>query len=162
MSCKYAFIDEFGAFGFDLDNKDAATHYIICATIVEDQHVEELQNKLEKIRSLNFQKGEMKSSFIGKNHNRRRRVLAEFLPLPFNVFILVVDKTKIADNGGLRYMGSFYKYLNEKVYEELRLCFKEIAVKNFDHKSVVSSMSRYAPKAFTEKGTLYACDHSEV
>ena len=29
---------------------------------------------------------------------------------------------------------------------------KEIAVKNFDHKSVVSSMSRYAPKAFTEKG----------
>ena len=29
---------------------------------------------------------------------------------------------------------------------------KEIAVKNFDHKTVVSPMSRYAPKAFTEKG----------
>ena len=29
---------------------------------------------------------------------------------------------------------------------------KKIAVKNFDHKSAISSMSRYAPKAFTEKG----------
>lgn len=36
---------------------------------------------VEKVRSNNFGSGEMKSSNIGNDHKRRRKILSELLPL---------------------------------------------------------------------------------
>lgn len=40
-----AYIDEYGAFGFQLDKPNVSTHFIITAIIVEESNVQELADK---------------------------------------------------------------------------------------------------------------------
>lgn len=81
----YAFTDESGAFGWDLNNPNVSTHFVISAIIVKDSDLVNLKADVENIRRKHFQTGEMKSSKIGKNHERRKRILAELIKLPFSI-----------------------------------------------------------------------------
>ena len=74
MDRVYAFTDESGAFGWDLDNSTVSTHFIISAIIVKECDLDELRNKVEVIRKRFFQTGEMKSSKVGKKHRRRKMI----------------------------------------------------------------------------------------
>ena len=94
----YAFTDESGAFGWDLENENVSTHFLITAILVEESDLYSLKTSVEAIRKKYFQTGEMKSSHVGKNHKRRIRILADLLPLPFSVFTVIIDKTKLADS----------------------------------------------------------------
>lgn len=125
---KTAYIDEYGAFGFKFDKPNCSSHYIICAIIIENEQIPEVEASLEIIRQRHFQTGEMKSSKVGSNHPRRKRILDELIGLPFNVYLYVVDKRKIYENSGLRYKKSFYKYLTNQLYEELRVNFRELMI----------------------------------
>ena len=60
-----AFIDESGAFGWNLSNPSVSTCFVITAIIVEESNVELLKTSVEKIRKKYFQEGEMKSSKVG-------------------------------------------------------------------------------------------------
>lgn len=125
---KYAYIDEFGAFGFQFDKPNCSTHFIICAIILEESEIPIVEQGLEIIRKTHFQTGEIKSSKVNSNHLRRKRILDEMLKLPFHTYLYVVDKRKIYENSGLRYKGSFYKYLTGQVYDELRANFKGLKI----------------------------------
>lgn len=128
MERVYAFIDESGAFGWELDNINVSTHFIITAIIVKESAVDHLRTEAELLRKKHFQTGEIKSSNIGKNQNRRKRILADFLSLPFNIFSIVFDKRKLHSMYGLNYKTSFYKFLNNIVHKELRRAFKKITI----------------------------------
>ena len=75
MELVYAFTDEYGAFGWKLDNPTVSTHFIITAVIVKESDVSEYEEKAEAIRSKYFQTGEIKSQKVGANHERRLRIL---------------------------------------------------------------------------------------
>lgn len=124
----FAYTDESGAFGWDLNNPNVSTHFIISAIIVKEEDVLVLEEAVEKIRLKHFQTGEMKSSHIGKNHNRRKRILADLLDLPFSVFSVVVDKRLLIDSRGLKYKPSFYKFMNNIVHKELRHAFSKLTI----------------------------------
>jgi hypothetical protein len=128
MEKEYAFVDEFGAFGYDFDNPGCSTHFIITAIIVDEVDLETVSNGVEAIRKRYFQTGEMKSSKIKGNHRRRIIILNEVKKLPFHIFTLVVDKRKIYENSGLRYKKSFYKFLNNLVYKELKINFSNLII----------------------------------
>jgi len=128
MSQKYAYIDEFGAFGFLLDKPDVASHFIICAIIVEEQDLPIVEAGLIEIQRVFFQGSEIKSSKVRYNHKKRTMVLEKMLELPFHIYAFVADKTKIYENSGLRFKKSFYKFLNNYVYEELRLNFNGVKI----------------------------------
>ena len=81
-----AFIDESGAFGWDLENSSVSTCFVITAIIVEECRIEELKTALEIIRKKYFQEGEMKSSKVGQNHKRRVKIIEELLSLPFMIY----------------------------------------------------------------------------
>ena len=66
MELVYAFTDEYGAFGWKLDNPTVSTHFIITAVIVKESDVSEYEEKAEAIRSKYFQTGEIKSEGRGK------------------------------------------------------------------------------------------------
>ena len=68
---KYAFIDEFGAFGYDFENPGCTTHFLIGAVIVDESNLLFVSERVENIRKKYFQQGEIKSSKIGRNHKRR-------------------------------------------------------------------------------------------
>lgn len=125
---KKAYIDEYGAFGFQFEQPNCSSHFIICAIILEEDEVPIVEDGLEIIRKRFFQTGEIKSSKVSSNHKRRNLILEEMLKLPFHIYLYVVDKRKIYENSGLRFKQSFYKYLTNQVYEELRVNFRELQI----------------------------------
>lgn len=82
MERVYAFTDESGAFGWDIENPNVSTHFIITAIIVKGPDLEGFTQKAEALRKKHFQTGEIKSSNIGGNHARRLRVLADLQGIP--------------------------------------------------------------------------------
>ena len=128
MNTKYAYIDEFGAFGYNFDNEGCSTHFIVTAIIVDENDITSVKNGVDSIRHKYFPNGEIKSSRIGKDHKRRISILNELKNLPFEIFALVCDKQKISQQSGLRYKQSFYKYINNLVYQELRSSFSNLVI----------------------------------
>ena len=134
LSCMervYAFTDEYGAFGWDLNNPTVSTHFIITAIIVKESDLASFTEKAEALRKKHFQTGEIKSSKIGKDHKRRLRVLNDLEDIPFSVFSVCIDKQKCLDNmsmKGLQYKKTFYKFMNNIVHRELRRAFEKIVV----------------------------------
>ncbi len=47
---KYAFVDEFGAFGFDFDKAGCSTHFIVSAIVVDEKDLQFVADKVEEIR----------------------------------------------------------------------------------------------------------------
>ena len=131
MERVYAFIDEYGAFGWEIDNPSVSTHFIISAVLVKENDLDEFRKDAETIRRKDFQTGEIRSKTTGNNHIKRQRILAELLGLPFTVFAVCIDKKKCLENmtsRGLMYKKSFYKFMNNIVHRELRRAFKNITI----------------------------------
>ncbi len=128
MERVYAFTDESGAFGWKLNNPNVSTHFVISAIIVNENNLSTLRASVENIRKKYFQTGEMKSSHIGSKDERRKRILAELLPLPFSIFAVVFDKAQLTEAKGLRYKPSFYKFMNNIVHKELRRAFPMLTI----------------------------------
>ena len=70
----------------------------------------------------------MKSSSLGKNHQRRKRILAELLKVNFSIFAVVIDKSQLIEMKGLHFKPSFYKFTNNIVHKELKRAFREITI----------------------------------
>lgn len=51
----YAFTDESGAFGWDIENPNVSTHFIITAIIVKEPDLEGFTQKAEALRKKHFQ-----------------------------------------------------------------------------------------------------------
>ncbi len=131
MDRVYAFIDEYGAFGWDIENPTVSTHFIISAVLVNENDLERFRNSAEEIRHKEFQSGEIRSKTTGNNHKKRLRILNEILSLPFQVYTVCIDKKACLENmtlKGLKYKKSFYKFMNNIVHQELRRSFKYITI----------------------------------
>lgn len=128
VNAKYAFVDEFGAFGYDFSNPSCATHFIISAIIVDENDLQTVADGVNAIRHKYFQLGEIKSNRIGKNHKRRIAILNKIKQLPFHIFTFVCDKQKVYENSGLRFKQPFYKFLNNIVYQELRITYSNLTI----------------------------------
>ena len=85
IGAKYAFVDEFGAFGLDFDKIGCSSHFIITAIIVDANDLQLVADGVEAVRKRYFQTGEIKSSKVGSNHKRRILILDELKKLPFHI-----------------------------------------------------------------------------
>ena len=170
MERVYAFTDESGAFGWKLDNPNVSTHFVISAIIVKESDLQNLRGNVENIRRKYFQTGEMKSSKIGKNHERRRRILAELIKLPFSIFAVVIDKRMLVDSKGLRFKTSFYKFMNNIVHKELSRAFPilTIVADEIGGSDYMQSFSRYVydrqdiPNLFGELKFSFKASDKEI
>lgn len=125
----YAYIYEFGAYGFDFEKENVSSHFIVAAAIINESDKDYVVAEVEKIRKQHFQAGEIKSKKVATNHKRRKEILSQILKLPVRYIVLVVDKTAIFENGGLRKSKSvFYKFLNEHLYQTLRDSYSHIEI----------------------------------
>ena len=169
----YAFTDEYGAFGWDIDNPSVSTHFIITAILVKDCDLSTFAKLAEEIRRKHFQTGEIKSSKIGKNHDRRLRILEDIQSLPFSFFTVCIDKQKCIDNmslQGLKYKKTFYKFMNNLVHSELRRAFQSITVvaDEIGSNDYMKSFCEYvsarqeAKSFFGDVEFSFECSHDDV
>jgi hypothetical protein len=122
---QFAFIDESGDYGFDFENKDVSTHFIIVSILVKESNKEILEQEMEKIKQKYFQAEEIQSSKI-ENHQLRIQLLNELKDLPFNIYAYVVDKRKIREDSGITFEKTFIKFLNRLVYDDLNRTFDQL------------------------------------
>lgn len=123
---QYAFIDEFGNSGFDFQKEGVSTYFIVTAIIVDGNKLEDVRTEVESIRKRYFQTGEIKSSKVSDNDERRISILRSLSNVDFYIFSMVVDKKKLISDGGLGYKRSFHKYLNGRVHDELYRTFPNL------------------------------------
>lgn len=124
----YAYLDECGGYGFKQYNQDSPL-FIIVAIIVKSSDIELIDKKLQDIRNKDFNNSEIKSNNIKGNHKRRAKILDKIKDLPFSFFAFIADKRAIFTNHGItKSKATFYKFLNEKVYEELRSTYPSLNI----------------------------------
>lgn len=131
MERMYAFTDEYGSFGYDLENPSVSTHYIITAIIVAESNLEDFTKGAEAIRQRYFQSGEIKSSKVGSKHGRRIKILNDISSLPMHFLTVCIDKRSCMENmnmHGWRYKHAFYKFMNNIVHQELRQAFAKLTI----------------------------------
>ncbi len=126
-----AFADEFGNNSFDFGIQ--GTHFIIATVICKNKNLTKLYSDIEAIRKKhNFQSGEMKSSGVGKNHSRRKRILEDIAKLDISIYAVIVDKRLLSGRGfGIK--KTFYKYLNNLLYKELYRTFSSLELYVDEH-----------------------------
>ena len=148
---KYAYIDEYGAFGFKFEDPGCTASMILTAVLVDDEDVSTMEMSAQNISLKYFGEGEMKSKSIGKNHQRRMEIMNDIIKLPFKVYVFVIDKTKVLENCGPRYKPTFYKFFNSKIYNELYTNFKDITIvaDNIGGSEYIQEFTSYVKKQQT-------------
>lgn len=126
-----AFADEFGNNSFDFNSQ--GSHFIIAAVICKNENLDKLHNEINNIRkNHNFQTGEIKSSKVGGNHSRRKKILNDIVKLNISIYAVIVDKRKLHGKG-FNFKKSFYKFLNNLVYKELFRTFPQLELHVDEH-----------------------------
>lgn len=131
MEHVYAFTDEYGAFGWDLDNPSVSTHFIITSIIVSDSNLEQCKQQIENVRKKHFKNSEIKSSKIKGYNKRRVKILQDLKDVPYKIFSVCIDKKACKENmssKGIQYKHSFYKFMNNIIHNELRNAFQKLTI----------------------------------
>lgn len=125
MNNYLSFLDEFGNASLEFAKPGTSTHFLIAALTLPTDKRNEAETRVEAVRKQFFGNGPIKSASVGTDHRRRKQILTALLAAPFQVFALVVDKRELTGEG-LRYKGSFYKFLHGQVDSELFRIFSNL------------------------------------
>jgi hypothetical protein len=118
---QYAFINEFGQYGFDFEQPETSTHFVIVSVLVKGSDKERLEQEVDKIKRIHFQKEELDDRKI--NDDFRMEILHDLKDLPFKVYAYVIDKRKIREDSGVTYEKTFIKFFCRKVFDDLYRTF---------------------------------------
>ena len=123
----------------------------------------------ERIRRRHFQTGEMKSSSVGKEDERRKKILDDISRLDIRTYTLAVDKRELSREGGLAHKQSFFKFLNRRMYERLYRVYEDATLVADEHGSekFMNSLKSYIdreipPNLFTLRSFSFSDSRAEV
>jgi hypothetical protein len=141
-SLTLAFADEYGNNSFDFDTQ--GTHFVVSTILIKSEKISEAEQQVEVIRKKYFQNGEIKSSKVGNNTQRRKLILQSLANVDFKVHAIVVDKRKLYSDG-FTYKKSFYKFICGIAYKELYKTFPKltITVDEHGHNDFMRSFKKY-------------------
>lgn len=125
----WAFIDESGQPNLDTSKSNVGEYYVLCAVLVSDENLSEVREHAERVRRKYRQTGELKSSAIDHNDSRRVQILRELAEAHFSYFLVVVDKTRIDGESGLRYKRSFVKYFHGVLWGRLLRAHEHVVIR---------------------------------
>ncbi|MHB8126650.1 MAG: DUF3800 domain-containing protein [Desulfitobacteriaceae bacterium] len=125
-----AFIDECGNYGFDFTKEGTSKFFIVCAVIIKNADISQLEIAVETIRRNNFGgSGEMKSSRVAADDKRRIKIINEIIQLDFSVILLIADKERFYKGSPLtNYKDSFIKYLRQRLYMNLYYAYPKLHI----------------------------------
>jgi hypothetical protein len=141
---KHVYVDESGNphLAEEVGSND---HYVICAIVVEQEHLNTRMTSSRGIVNRHAGAGELKSSNIGSASNRRKQILKDIFEEEINAFCLVVDKKRIWKDSGLRFKPTCYKFLHKMFYRRLKSSSLEISVyaDEYGRSEYMESFERY-------------------
>ena len=106
----YVFMDQSGDASLKTDSAGSSRYYVVAATISDASEISDHWQQAQGIISKHCGVGELKSSTIGNNSPRRDKILSDLSETDIRAYCLVVDKSDIQTESGLRYKRTFYKF----------------------------------------------------
>lgn len=146
MERLHVYVDESGDEHLNVDS-GASRNYVLAAVIIRHEMLESVIAAADIVRRFYFQTGEMKSSGIGPNLQRRLRVLKALSELHFHVVAFCVPKHRLLLSSGMVFREVFLKYTAKKLCLHLPIR-QEISV-SFDSKGRSKFKGEF--KAYLEK-----------
>lgn len=135
MQNTHCFVDEYGDTSINIEKSGVSAFFIITIIFVPSDSLVSKAEAAEKIRIKYFQTGEMKSSKVGDNDERRIKILSDLNDIDFRSFSLAVDKSELYKESGLAWKRSFFKYLHRLLYERVFRIFENLDVIADEHGS---------------------------
>ncbi len=135
MPSHHAYVDAYGDTGLSTQKTGTSIYFVVAAVLVDGEHVRSVAEAADSIRAKHFQSGEIKSSKVGPDLDRRLRVLEDLTSLDFRVHADAIDKRQVDPNTGMIYKRSFLKYLHRQLYRKLVRSFPNISVLVDEHGS---------------------------
>lgn len=125
-----AFLSEWGSNALDFSKKGPSgimptTHFIVSAIIIGKTDVPSVLPVLEAVSKRHFHGERIDPEIIGNDHIKRKEVLEDLEELHFQIFSVIVDKRQLVGEG-LRYKGSFFKFLHGLADRELFRIFPDL------------------------------------
>lgn len=114
-----AYVDESGTNELDSTKSGVSNIFICTAVLVKEKDVADVSEKMRDISRSLCSGAEIKSSKIGKNHERRIRFLEMVSGIDFGYYAVVVNKDLVIKESGLKFKGSFYKFVNRLLYSRI-------------------------------------------
>ncbi len=135
MQKVHCFVDEYGDTSISIEKDGVSAFFIITIIFITEGDLATKEKAAELIRSQYFQAGEVKSSKIGGNDERRIKLLNSLNEIGFRTFSLAIDKRELYKNSGLAWKRSFFKYLHRLLYERVYRIFENLDVTADEHGS---------------------------
>ena len=116
---EYVFVDESG--DTNLPSEDCEdSYYVICGLIVPGRNLDIIKKHAQTIVDKHAPGGELKSSQVGSNSNRRLKIIKDIAQFNFSPYCLVINKSRIFKDSGLKWKQSSYKFLHNMFYSRIR------------------------------------------
>jgi hypothetical protein len=115
----WAFVDASGDPDLGVQKAGTSPLFVLTAIAVNASSLNQVRAAAECVRGRYFQRGEMKSSTVGGDDERRFRIIGELAVHEFQIFALVVNKARLGKESGLAFKKSFLKYLHEMLFQRL-------------------------------------------
>lgn len=154
---KFVYIDESGSPTLDKD------HYVLSACFVSREHLDKILDRRNQVSKEYFSGSEIKSSSIGGNIQRRKKVAQALSGLDARFELLVIKKERLAEDGGFRFKKSMYKYCQRRLFQKIYRGFDNIGVvvDSFGDREFRTGFGKYIdehyqPTLFSSKGLTFA------
>ncbi len=123
---RHVFVDESGGTDLSKDGK-GNDFYVLCALLIPEDSLGDSERQAADLVKKHAGSGELKSSNVSNNSARRRRILADISTL-FPYYVLVVNKSLVWQDSGLKFKSTFYKFLHRMLYNRLVVAFNGLSV----------------------------------
>jgi hypothetical protein len=130
-----AYVDEYGNHGFDFSAQGTSKRFVVCAVVVSQEDNEPFLDGVRSLARKNryFQNGPLHNSKLGTNGQAWLDTLTRAVKLPFQIHVLVVDKTLLTSRGLIESRSTFWKFLHSKLDEFLIDSFRNISIVSDEH-----------------------------
>lgn len=141
----WAFVDESGDSNLAIEKQGASKIFVCAAVLIDNDDLDAAEAEMTELSRTEFNNAEIKSSNIGKNHERRLRILEKIARINFTYLAIVIDKARVFRDSGLQYRRSFYKNINCMLYRRLSRSsvHLEIIADNYGGKCFQDSFKKY-------------------
>ncbi|WP_319584249.1 DUF3800 domain-containing protein [uncultured Pseudodesulfovibrio sp.] len=142
------FIDESGDTSIEITKKGVSRWYVLVSLMVERNQEANVCNEAKIISKRCFSGAEIKSSKVGNNVKRRRRILTLISKLNIKYYAFAVDKQRIYADCGLQHKPSFYKFLNGMLFQRITTASHNpnITIDNHGRSDFMESFKKYTKK----------------
>lgn len=130
-----AFVDDSGGTSLKTTVRDVGAYFVIASVVVPAEDLDAVRAEVDALRKKYFGPGEMKSSGVGGDSDRRLRVLTDLTRLKWLGYVLAIDKREVSEGSGLIYKQPFLKFLHRKLYGTLFSTFPRLQVVADEHGS---------------------------